>query len=152
MTKTLVRRSHFFEPLERLFDRTTNDWFVGLDKMIDEMSAKWDKAIEDFRELPRSTVEKVDEGHYRVTVDVTGFSREELTVSLVADELRVHGEHKEEIEKEEEKSSKRSTFHQSFLIAEGMKVDSVKLVDHDLVIELTVPVKPEPEVTHFDIG
>lgn len=152
MAKTLVRRSNFFEPLERLFDRTTNDWFVGLDRMIEEMSSKWDKALEDFRELPRSAVEKVDEGHYRVTVDVTGFSREDLKVSLVADELRVHGEHKEELERAEEKTTKQASFHQSFLIAEGMKVESVKLVEHNLVVELTIPVKPAPEETTFEIA
>ena len=152
MAKTLVRRSNFFDPLERLFDRTTNDWFVGLDRMIEEMSAKWDKALEDFRELPRSTVEKVDDGHYRVSVDVAGFTREELKVSLVEDELRVHGEHKEEKEAGKEKSMKESTFHQSFLIAEGMKVESVKLEGDDLIIELTIPVKPAPEETTFAIG
>lgn len=151
MSKTLVRRSNFFEPLERLFDRTTNDWFVGLDRMIDEMSNKWDKAMEDFRELPRSTVVKLDEGHYKVSIDVQGFAKDELTVSLQDDELRVSGEHVEETKAEGEESSRHAKFEQGFLIAEGMKVDAVRLVEQQLQIELSVPPKPKPEITTFAI-
>lgn len=152
MAKTLVRRSHFFEPLERLFDRTTNDWFVGLDRMIEDMSTRWDRAIDEFRELPHSHVEKIDPQHYRVLVDAAGYTRAELKVSLIGDELRVEGSHREESSTKETKSEERAEFTQSFLIADGMTVDKVQMDGEQLVIDLSLPKPPEPEVKSFDIA
>lgn len=152
MAKTLVRRSHFFEPLERLFDRTTNDWFIGLDRMIEDMSSKWDRAIDEFRELPHSHVEKVDGNHYRVVVEAAGFTREDLKVSLSGDELRIEGHHKEQVSDKESKSEKSSDFTQAFLLADGMQVDQVRMEGEQLFIDLSLAKSPEPEVKTFDIA
>ena len=67
MTKSVVRRSHFFEPLERILTRDSTDWFVGFDRMIEGMSRKWDRVFDEFRELPHSGSECGENSRDQVT-------------------------------------------------------------------------------------
>lgn len=152
MSKLLERPGRFAESLEKLFDDETANWFVGFDKAISNLAEKWDKAFAEFQsglpEFSKSTVTKISPGHYRVDLDVSGFEREELSVQVVGEELVVKGEHKEA--KDDERATSRS-FRHSFLLADGMCVDKVKLDSDHLLIEVSAPSLILPEVKTLEI-
>lgn len=141
MSGSLLERPHFLAPLRKIFDDDVTDWFVGFDKMLEDMAHKWDHAFEGFAETPSSRIEKTDERHYRVLVKVPGYAKDEIKVQRIADELVVRGHH--ETKGEKEKAAREMSFEQRFYLAEGIHVDAAKLDKDELSIDVSFP-EPTP--------
>lgn len=133
----LLERRHFLTPLRSIFDDGPNDWFLGFDKMLEDMSRKWDQAFEGFTEHPLSKVEQRDDRHFTVTLDVEGFDRPEITVQRIDDELVVKAHH--EVKAEGEEPGREMSFEQRFFLAPGIHVDAAKLDKDRLVIDVSFP-------------
>ena len=133
----LLERRHFLTPLRGIFEEGPNDWFLGFDKMLEDMASTWDQAFEGFTEHPLSKVEQRDDRHFRVTMDVEGFDRPEIVVQRIDDELVVKGHH--EVEAEGDKPGREMSFEQRFFLAPGIHVDAAKLDEHELVIDVSFP-------------
>ena len=75
MSTQLVKTNRFRDLFDAMFDASA-DWFVGVDKTLDELAEKWDSAFEHFHEFPASTVTRVDDQHYTIDLEVEGFAKE----------------------------------------------------------------------------
>ncbi len=149
MTQSLIARHRFLEPLHDLLGADVRDWFVGVDRMIDEMSAKWEDALAGFNGAVHSSIDRVDDTHYRVTVTVPGYAKEDLTVKIVdEDELVISGT-RESTEKDEER---KANFEQRYLLAEHMHVDGAAFADGTLTIDVSFPEPPRAEETLVTIA
>lgn len=148
MTSSLLERPRFSQSLRELFDGASRDWFIGVDRMIDEMSRKWDEAMASFNHFPASHVERIDDNHFRIRVHVPGYEKADLEVKIVdEDELVITGRKESSSGEREEHSS----FEQRFLLADTAKVDSAKVLDNDLVIEVSFQVLPKAPETRIPI-
>lgn len=137
MTGSLVERRHFLTPLRSIFTDDVSDWFVGVDRMLDDMARKWDHAFEQFNEYPASHVEKTSEGHYRVLVKAPGYDKSELKVQRIDDELVVRGEH--QVKGKDDTVERTMSFEQHFFLAPEITVESAKFDKGELAIEVTYP-------------
>lgn len=151
MGMDLLQRSRFLRPLKSMFDDDVNDWFVGFDKMMDDLATKWDHALDGFSKLPKSIVDQIDEGHYKIEIETPGFAKDQLSVRVIGDQLVVEGVVDEKSEEKDRKEHRHESFVQRFLLAEGMAVDSAKLENGELHIAVTVPVPPQPGVKEIAI-
>ncbi len=149
MAQGMLERHRFLTPLHELLDGDVRDWFVGVDRMIDDMAQKWDEAWASFNDDVHSTIDRVDDTHYRISVATPGYSKEDLHVKVVDDdELVITGEHAEESEKRERKAH----FEQRYLLAEHMHVDDAAFVDGKLTINVSFPEPPQAKETTVTIA
>lgn len=139
MSGTLMER-RFFTPLRSIFDDDVSDWFVGVDRMLDDMAKRWDHAFAAFNEFPSAKVEKQDDTHYRVVMKVPGYAKDEITVKRIDDELVVKGAHKEN----GKAGKKDMTFEQHLFLARDLKVDKAKYDNDELRIDVTFPKAAKP--------
>ena len=149
MTGSLLERRHFHKPLRDFFSDDVTDWFVGVDRMLDDMTKRWDHAFEQFSDYPISSVERTSDHHYRVTVKVPGYAKDEITVQRVDDELVVRGHHEEAGTEEAAKRTKE--FEQHFYLAPDITVESAHLADDALTIEVSYPEAVTPQVQDIPI-
>lgn len=150
MAGTMMERRHFLTPLRSIFNDDVSDWFVGFDTMLEEMAKKWDHALEGFQDSLVSYVDKQDDRHYRVTMKVPGYAKEELKVERDQDELVIRGHH--EMKGDKEKAVREMTFEQRFYLAQGMHVDAAKLEKDELVIDVSFPEAKAPEIEEIPLG
>jgi len=141
MAGTLMERRHFLAPLRSIFDDDVTDWFVGFDRMLDDMTTTWDHVWEGFADTPASRIEKTDDRHYRVMIKVPGYAKDEIKVQRVEDELVVEGHH--EVKGEKGEADREMSFEQRFYLADGIHVDSAKLENDEVRIDVSFP-EPAP--------
>lgn len=147
MAGTVMERRHFLTPLRSIFDEDVRDWFVGFDRMLDEMTRKWDRAFDEA--TPTSHIEKQDDTHFRVMVKVPGFDREDLSVQRIDDELVVKGAH--ETKGKAEHKTRKASFEQHFYLAPDSRVDAAKFSDDELTIEVSFPAPKPREVQDIEV-
>lgn len=135
MSDLMTRTSRFLDPLFDIF-KDNRGWFVGVDKMIEDLSAKWDKAFAGFQDFPKSVIERKDATHYLVAMDVPGFAKEELKVEIDGSQLVITGRHEAKTEAEGETKSESRSFEQRLLLADQMKVQSAKYEEGKLTLEV----------------
>jgi HSP20 family protein len=84
-------------------------------------------------------------------VDLPGIKKEEVKVEVVDGWLTIRGERKHETDQEKENFYRREreygTFSRAFRLPEGAKVEEVKAVFDNGVLEVTVPLLVRAEVT-----
>jgi HSP20 family protein len=84
-------------------------------------------------------------------VDLPGTKKEEVKVEVVDGRLSIFGERKREIDEEKENFYRREreygTFYRALPLPEGAKVEDVKAVFDNGVLEVTVPLLAHTEVT-----
>ena len=144
----LLERRHFLDPLRSIFDDDVSDWFVGVDRMLEDMATKWDHALEAFNEYPTSRIEKTDDTHYRVLVKAPGYAKGEISVRRVDDELVITGTH----EGKEQKEDRRMSFEQHFYLAPDITVEGAKFDKDQLAIDVSFPEPPAPAVQEITIA
>ena len=120
-----------------------NDWlpnyFNGhLDRWLDEALERTTKTVS----APANIEE--NETHYFLTLDVPGFSRENIHVEVVDDQLKISGERKAEVKKDEKRLSHLSErsfgrFERTFAFGELANLDQIDAQFRDGVLEITVP-------------
>lgn len=139
VTQAPHRQPRFVEPLHEVFTEDSHEWFVGLDRMIEQTARKWETALESFHDFPISEVDQIDNDHYVIRVHAPGYDKSELSLHIINDDELViagttsHGEGS---------TARRSSFRQHFLLAETMSVDSARYVDDTLTIEVSFPKEP----------
>lgn len=101
---------------------------------------------------PPCNIEELSETHLRITLAVAGFAVEALSVSLTDRELTVRGERpqNEETRTFLYKGIAARGFQRGFVLAEGWEVESAKLVNGLLRIDLK-RVRPQPTVRKIPI-
>ena len=103
---------------------------VGFDDLFDELRS--------FKTVgyPPYNIEKMSDGIYNISMAVAGFSKDDLTISVKENVLKVKGK-KESKEKDYlYKGIGERSFEQSFKLAEFTEVSEVKLEDGVLNISL----------------
>lgn len=149
MTGTLMERRHFLTPLRSIFSDDVSDWFVGVDRMLEDMAGRWDRAFEHFNEYPMSHVEKTSDGHYRVLVKVPGYDKADLQVQRIDDELVVRGKH--EVKDQEDKVERTMSFEQHFFLAPDITVEAAKFDGGELTVDVAFPEPKAPEVQEITL-
>lgn len=135
MSTQLVKTNRFRDLFDAMFDASA-DWFVGVDKTLDELAEKWDSAFEHFHEFPASTVTRVDDQHYTIDLEVEGFAKEDLTITLRDDELLIDGEKKSVSEDDGVEKTRMQTLHQRFLLSDVLEVKDATIKNDVLHITL----------------
>jgi len=101
---------------------------------------------------PPYNIEQVSEEHLRITLAVAGFSMDDLEVTTEDNQLVIRGRNSEN-EPDRiylHRGIAERQFQRSFVLAEGIEVQTARLEDGLLHIELMRPI-PEPEVRKIKI-
>lgn len=149
MAGSMMEERHFLAPLRSIFDDDVRDWFVGFDKMMEDMAKRWDHAFEYFNAVPTSHIEKMDDRHYKVLLKVPGYEKGDLTVQREQDELVIRGHHT--MKGDKEKRSEEKSFEQRFYLAPGLRIEEAKLDKEDLSIEVSFPKEERPAIEKIDL-
>lgn len=150
MSNFTKSRSRYLSPLAEVLAEGET-WTVGFDKMLSELAQRWDIAFEGFNEYPHSNIKKTGENAYRIELDVAGFTKPELKMEVIGEELVITGDKAEKSEKKTENylhhGISEHSFRQSFMLADYVKVVDAKLNNGMLEIDLVrnVPVDNEPK-------
>lgn len=101
---------------------------------------------------PPYNIEQVSEEHLRITLAVAGFLMDDLEVTTEDNQLVIRGRNSEN-EPDRiylHRGIAERQFQRSFVLAEGIEVQTARLEDGLLHIELMRPI-PEPEVRKIKI-
>ncbi|HLW27295.1 MAG TPA: Hsp20 family protein [Kiloniellales bacterium] len=134
----MTRAAMFNSPLLLGFDQ--------LERALDRMN----KSAGDG--YPPYNVEQIDEGHLRITLAVAGFSERDLSVQIENNQLVIRG--KQEPEAEDRVFLHRGIaarqFQRAFVLADGIEVQSARLNNGLLHIDLQRPIET-PSVRRITI-
>jgi len=133
MTRNVYFNSPFllgFENLERLLERTAKASGDG---------------------YPPYNIEESGPDHFRITLAVAGFDRDELDVAVEDNQLVIRGKQTETADKTFlHRGIAARQFQRAFVLADGIEVTSADLKNGLLSITLARP-KLETRVRHIDI-
>ena len=121
----------FYSPMERMLDDFFNDGVFFTPTR------------------PRRNLMKTDvyekDGHYSLSIELPGFTKEEINVDVIDGSLVIKAEHKEENEKKDEKgnliSSERhyGSCSRSFFIGRNVKATDIKAKFENGVLDISLP-------------
>ncbi len=119
---------------------------------FEEVERVLDRLTKQAEAYPPCNVEELSEGHLRITLAVAGFAPETLSVTLTDRELSVRGEkpHGEEDRTYLYKGIAARGFQRSFILAEGWEVESARLLNGLLRVDLK-RVRLTPEIRKIPI-
>lgn len=129
----MTRTSLFNSPLLLGFDQ--------FERALDRMS----KAAGDG--YPPYNVERLGEGHLRITLAVAGFDDQDLTVQVENNQLTIRGKQSDEDDGRVflHRGIAARQFQRTFMLADGIEVTAARLDNGLLHIDLTRPLE-EPNV------
>ena len=120
------------------FDATAlNRALIGFDRMFDDMERRY--TSQSTGNYPPYNIAKVGDNRYQIDIAVTGFTREEVAVTIEANELTIRGERKRDDDDAVEylhRGLALRDFERSFTLAEHMKVLSATVQNGILHIEI----------------
>ncbi|HET9161341.1 MAG TPA: Hsp20 family protein [Caulobacteraceae bacterium] len=103
---------------------------------------------------PPYNVEEIAEGRFRITLAVAGFSADQLSVSVEANQLTVQGKRDGEGEGPDKAYLHRGIaargFQRTFVLADGMEVEGA-LLEHGLLHVDVVRLEPAKLVKRIEI-
>jgi len=103
---------------------------------------------------PPYNVEEIADGRFRITLAVAGFSPDQLTVSVEANQLTVAGKRDGDSETGDKAYLHRGIaargFQRSFVLADGMEVEGA-LLEHGLLHVDVVRIEPKTLVKRIEI-
>jgi molecular chaperone IbpA len=132
------------------FDTTAlNRALIGFDRIFDDMERRYANQVP--TNYPPYNIARVGENLYDITIAVTGFEKDEITVQVEAEKLNVRGERKTTEETEPEylhRGLALRDFERSFTLAEHMKVKKAEIKNGILLIQIEreVPEEMKPRV------
>lgn len=129
-----------------------------MERMFGDFGAKsriFDRPLTEFVWAPDLEVIERD-GTLMVRADLPGLTRDDVKVNVVDDVLTIQGERKKEIEskKNDFYRSERTygAFFRSLPLPEGTKIDDVRAIFKDGVLEVTMPLMAaEKKVKHVEV-
>jgi molecular chaperone IbpA len=135
------------------FDTTAlNRALVGFDRIFNDVDRRFANSVSN--NYPPYNICKIDENLYEISIAVTGFEKDEVTVEVEGDSLKVSGVRKagDESSAEEHEYLYRGlalrNFERSFTLAEHMKVITAEMKNGILSvrIEREVPEALKPRL------
>jgi molecular chaperone IbpA len=135
--------------LQRFDTAALNRAFVGFDRIFDDLERRFANQVSS--NYPPFNIAKVGENLYDIAIAVTGFEKDEIAVTVEANELIVKGERKETDQPEPEylhRGLALRDFEKTFTLAEHMKVRRAEIKNGILLIriEREIPEELKPRV------
>jgi len=135
--------------LTRFDTAALNRALVGFDRIFDDMERRFANQISN--NYPPFNIAKVSENCYTIDIAVTGFRKEEVAVTVEANELTVRGEKKRDDDASVEylhRGLALRDFERTFTLAEHMKVRGASVQNGILHIEIEreIPEELKPRV------
>jgi molecular chaperone IbpA len=132
------------------FDPTTlSRVLVGFDRMFDDMERRYANSAGN--NYPPYNIARIAENLYDISIAVTGFEKDEITVQVEANELSIRGERKREESPEPEylhRGLALRDFERTFTLAEHMKVRKAEIKNGILLVQIEreIPEEMKPRV------
>ena len=123
--------------LTRFDSAALNRALVGFDRIFDDMERRFANQIGN--NYPPFNIAKVSENRYQIDIAVTGFMKDEVAVTVEANELTVRGERKRDDDAAIEylhRGLALRDFERTFTLAEHMKVLGASVSNGILHIEI----------------
>ena len=126
-----------------------NRALIGFDSMFDSLERRYANSAS--TNYPPYNIAKVGENRYQIDIAVTGFNKDEVNVTVEANELTVRGERKRDDDAAVEylhRGLALRDFERAFTLAEHMKVLSASVSNGILHIEIEreIPESAKPRV------
>lgn len=126
-----------------------NRALIGFDSMFDTLERRYANSAS--TNYPPYNIAKVGENRYQIDIAVTGFMKDEVAVTVEANELNVRGERKRDDHSDIEylhRGLALRDFERTFTLAEHMKVLSASVSNGILHIEIEreIPESAKPRV------
>jgi len=135
--------------LQRFDTAALNRALVGFDRIFDDMERRFANQISS--NYPPFNIAKVGENLYDIAIAVTGFEKDEISVTVEANELLVKGERRAPEGPEPEylhRGLALRDFERTFTLAEHMKVRKAEIKNGILLIQIEreIPEELKPRV------
>ena len=134
--------------LTRFDTQALNRALVGFDRIFDDMERRFANQISS--NYPPFNIAKVGENLYDIVIAVTGFEKDEIAVTVEANELTVKGERKNDSPEPEylHRGLALRDFERTFTLAEHMKVRKAEIKNGILLIQVEreIPEEMKPRV------
>ena len=135
--------------LTRFDTAALNRALVGFDRIFDDMERRVTSQVA--TNYPPFNISKIAENLYEIDIAVTGFMKEEVSVTVESNELTVRGERKREDDAEVEylhRGLALRDFERTFTLAEHMKIRSAVIKNGilSISIEREIPEEMKPRV------
>jgi len=135
--------------IQRFDAAALNRALVGFDQMFNDMERRFANQLSS--NYPPSNIAKIAENIYDISIAVTGFEKDEITVQVEANELTVRGERKTSDQLEPEylhRGLALRDFEKTFTLAEHMKVKKAEIKNGILLIQIErhIPEELKPRV------
>jgi molecular chaperone IbpA len=138
------------------FSKQLSQYLVGFDDIFDTFEKVMNKSINTTPNFPPRNIIRLDENHFRIEYAVAGFAREDLIVSVERESLLVvEGKKVNKTELDPAYYLHRGIglrdFRNEITIPEGSEL-AVQLINGLLIVDVSKPVKLEPEPKLIAIG
>lgn len=120
------------------FDTTAlNRALIGFDKLFDDVERRFANSVQ--TNYPPYNVIKTDENSFEIEVAVAGFDREDITIEVDQDQLRIKGQRKQSEDTREymHRGLAARDFERAFTLAEHIIVGDAELTNGILRVKLT---------------
>jgi molecular chaperone IbpA len=138
--------------LTRFDTAALNRALVGFDRIFDDMERRF--ANQQSSNYPPYNIEKITDNLYDISIAVTGFEKDEISVQIEANELTIRGEHKNAEDQDREyiyRGLAMRNFERSFTLAEHMKVRKAEIKNGILLIQIEREIPEELKPRIIDI-
>jgi molecular chaperone IbpA len=138
--------------LQRFDTAALNRALVGFDRIFDDIDRRF--ATQVTNNYPPFNITKIGDNRYQIDIAVTGFMREEVEVTVEANELTIRGERKRDDDASVEylhRGLALRDFERIFTLAEHMKIRSATIQNGILHIEIEreIPEELKPRVINI---
>ena len=135
--------------LQRFDTTALNRALVGFDRIFDDMERRFANSVQ--TNYPPYNIARLQENLYEIEIAVTGFSKDEISVTVEADKLIIVGENKETTDITVEylhRGLALRDFERTFTLADHMKIRSAEIKNGVLTIriEREIPEEMKPRV------
>lgn len=135
--------------LQRFDTTALNRALVGFDRIFDDMERRFANSVQ--TNYPPYNIARLQENLYEIEIAVTGFAKDEISVTVEADKLIIVGENKETTDITVEylhRGLALRDFERTFTLADHMTIRSAEIKNGVLTIriEREVPEEMKPRV------
>lgn len=135
--------------LQRFDTTALNRALVGFDRIFDDMERRYANSVSN--NYPPYNIARLEENLYEIELAVTGFSKDEVSVTVEADKLVIAGQRTKDDDTTAEflhRGLAFRDFERTFTLADHMKIRSAEIKNGVLTIriEREIPEEMKPRV------
>lgn len=143
-----IRRKKMTQ-LQRFDTAALNRALVGFDRIFDDMERRFANSVSN--NYPPYNIARLEENLYEIELAVTGFNKNEISVTVEQDKLSITGQKEERIDDGVEflhRGLALRDFERTFTLADHMKIQSAEIKNGVLTIriEREIPEEMKPRV------